>query len=187
MTEKELIQRCLNQERGAQRLLYDRYKAAMYTLAYRITGDFDEANSALQDTFLAVFRHLPQYRSEATLGAWIKAILVRKAYQNAQKHQGYILMEEIPVDTTAVDWGNDAIEGAHLEKAILSLPEGSRTVFVLTEIEGYTHREVAEMLNINEGTSKSQLSYAKKRLRDLLVKSEQPRDMGVEKPNSHKR
>ncbi|WP_428657163.1 RNA polymerase sigma factor [Runella sp.] len=172
MTEKELIQRCLSQDRGAQRLLYDRYKSAMYTLAYRITGDFDEANSALQDTFLSVFRNLSQYRGEATLGAWIKSILVRKAYRNAQLQQQYILMEEIPTDTTAVDWGNDAIEAAHLEKAILSLPEGTRTVFVLAEIEGYTHREIAEMLSVSEGTSKSQLFYAKKRLRVILKRSE---------------
>ncbi len=168
MTEKELIQRCLSDDRAAQRLLYDRYKSAMYTLAYRITGDFDEANSALQDTFLSVFRNLAQYRGEATLGAWIKSILVRKAYHNAQIKRQYILMDEIPTDTTTIDWGNDSIEAAHLEKAILNLPEGTRTVFVLTEIEGYTHREVAEMLGVSEGTSKSQLFYAKKRLREML-------------------
>ncbi|WP_273215977.1 RNA polymerase sigma factor [Runella zeae] len=59
MTEKELIERCLRYDRIAQRMLYDRYKTAMYTLAYRITGDFDESNSVLQDTFLAVFKNLP--------------------------------------------------------------------------------------------------------------------------------
>jgi RNA polymerase sigma factor (sigma-70 family) len=173
MTEQELIQRCLSHDRAAQRLLYDRYKSAMYTLAYRITGDFDEANSTLQDTFLSVFRNLAQYRGDATLGAWIKSILVRKAAHNARLKQHYMLMDELPTDTTSIDWGNDAIEAAHLEKAILSLPEGARTVFVLTEIEGYTHREAAEMLGVSEGTSKSQLSYAKMRLRELLVRRQE--------------
>lgn len=168
MTEKELIERCLRHDRIAQRMLYDRYKTAMYTLAYRITGDFDESNSALQDTFLAVFKNLPQYREEATLGAWIKAILVRKAYQVTKKQAHYTLMEELPTETIAVDWGNDAISAEHLEKAILSLPDGTRTVFVLAEIEGYTHREIAETLGVSEGTSKSQLFYAKKRLREIL-------------------
>ena len=172
MTEKELIQDCIRQDRTAQRLLYDRYKTAMYTLAYRITGDFDAANTALQDTFLAVFKNLSQYRGDATLGAWIKAILVRKAYQNANIKPHYTLLEEIPSDTIVIDWGNDAMDAAHLEKAILNLPEGTRTVFVLTEIEGYTHREVAEILGVSEGTSKSQLSYAKKRLRDILTKKQ---------------
>ena len=77
-------------------------------------------------------------------------------------------METLPTDTSSVDWGNDAIDAAHLEKAILSLPEGARAVFVLIEVEGYTHREVAELLGVSEGTSKSQLNYAKKRLRELL-------------------
>lgn len=168
MTENELIQRCLQHDRSAQRLLYDRYKTAMYTLAYRMTGDFDQANSVLQDTFLAVFQNLSQYRSEATLGAWIKAILVRKAHRSSQQTPAYLLMEMLPSDTSSVDWGNDAIDAAHLEKAILSLPEGARAVFVLIEVEGYTHREVAELLGVSEGTSKSQLNYAKKRLRELL-------------------
>jgi RNA polymerase sigma-70 factor (ECF subfamily) len=173
MTEQELIQRCLNHDRTAQRLLYDRYKSAMYTLAYRITGDFDEANTALQDTFLSVFRNLAQYRGESTIGAWIKSILVRKAYQNAQKQLHYVLMEELPTETNPVDWGNDAIDAAHLEKAILSLPEGARAVFVLIETEGFAHREVAELLGISEGTSKSQLSYAKKRLREMLTRRQE--------------
>ncbi len=173
MTEQELIQRCLNHDRVAQRLLYDRYKSAMYTLAYRITGDFDEANTALQDTFLSVFRNLAQYRGESTIGAWIKSILVRKAYQNAQKQPHYVLVEQLPTDTTPVDWGNDAIDAAHLEKAILSLPEGARAVFVLIETEGFAHREVAELLGISEGTSKSQLNYAKKRLREILVRRQE--------------
>ena len=168
MTENELIQRCLQHDRSAQRLLYDRYKTAMYTLAYRMTGDFDQANSVLQDTFLAVFQNLSQYRSEATLGAWIKAILVRKAHRSSQQTPAYLLLESLPTDTSSVDWGNNAIDAAHLEKAILSLPEGARAVFVLIEVEGYAHREVAELLGVSEGTSKSQLNYAKKRLRELL-------------------
>jgi RNA polymerase sigma factor (sigma-70 family) len=170
MTEQELIQDCIRQDRTAQRLLYDRYKTAMYTLAYRITGDFDAANTALQDTFLSVFRNLAQFRGEATLGAWIKTILIRKAYQNINTQPHYTLMEEIPNDTIVIDWGNDATNAAHLESIILSLPEGTRTVFVLAEIEGYTHREVAEILGVSEGTSKSQLNYAKKRLREILKK-----------------
>jgi RNA polymerase sigma factor (sigma-70 family) len=168
MTEAQLIEGCLRQERTAQRLLYDRYKAAMYTLAYRITGDFDEANTALQDTFVTVFRQLGQYRGEATLGAWVKAILVRKAYTQASKVKPLVPVEHLPEEAEPVDWYNDTIDSEYLEKAIVSLPEGARAVFVLIEVEGYAHREVAEMLHISEGTSKSQLNYAKKRLREML-------------------
>lgn len=171
MTETQLIESCLRQERTAQRLLYDRYKTAMYTLAYRITGDFDEANTVLQDTFISVFRQLNQFRSEATLGAWIKAILIRKAYQQVRKVKPFVLIENLPDDTITIDWSNEQIDTNHLEKAILDLPQGARTVFVLAEVEGYTHQEIADILHISEGTSKSQLNYAKKRLRQMLIES----------------
>lgn len=166
MTEAELIKACLENNRFAQRTLYDRYKRAMYTLAYRLTNDFDEANDVLQDAFLDVFRKLENYRGEATLGAWIRAIVVRKAYRKLEKPKMWQIIEEIPEDTS-VDWG-DAINAEYLEKAIQALPEGFRTVFVLIEVEGYSHKEVAEILSIAEGTSKSQLFYAKKRLREML-------------------
>lgn len=166
MTEAELIKACLENNRFAQRTLYDRYKRAMYTLAYRLTSDFDEANDVLQDAFLDVFRKLENYRGEATLGAWIRAIVVRKAYRKLEKPKMWQLIEEIP-EETSVDWG-DAINAEYLEKAIQTLPEGFRTVFILIEVEGYTHKEVAEILSIAEGTSKSQLFYAKKRLREML-------------------
>ena len=167
MTEAELISACIQNNRLAQRTLYDRYKRAMFTLAYRLTSDFDEANDVLQDAFLDVFRKLETYRGDATLGAWIRAIVVRKAYRKLKKTRFWELVEEIP-DDSLVDWGN-AIDAEYLEKAIQSLPEGFRTVFVLVEVEGYTHRETAEMLGIAEGTSKSQLFYAKKRLREILT------------------
>ena len=135
-SEAELITGCLLHDRIAQRQLYDRYKKAMYTLAYRVTGDFDDANDVLQDAFIEVFKHLPQFRGDATLGSWIKKIVIRKAmrqkkvvaFQNLEEGSGEI-----------VDWGESAINSAHLETAILALADGFRTVFVLAEVEGYTH------------------------------------------------
>lgn len=164
-SEADLITGCLLNDRIAQRLLYDRYKKAMYTLAYRITGDFDDANDVLQDAFMEVFKHLNQFRGEATLGAWIKQIIVRKStkkkrlvvWQNVEDYTG-----------ESIDWGDSEINVAHLETAVLSLPDGFRTIFVLAEVEGYTHREIAVMLNISEGTSKSQLFHAKRKLRAML-------------------
>ena len=165
-SETELITGCLLHDRVAQRLLYDRYKKAMYTLAYRITGDFDDANDVLQDAFLEVFRHLDQFRGDSTLGAWIKTIVIRKStkkkkivsWQNMEEEMGEV-----------INWGEDEINVAHLETAILSLADGFRTIFVLAEVEGYTHREIAVMLNISEGTSKSQLFHAKRKLRNMLT------------------
>lgn len=166
-TEAELISGCLLHDRVAQRVLYDRYKKSMYTLAYRITGDFDDANDVLQDAFLDVFRHLDQFRSEATLGAWIKKIVVRKS----TKKKRIVIWQNTDIATEEIiNWGEDDINVAHLEAAILMLPDGFRTIFILAEIEGYTHKEIAVMLEISEGTSKSQLFHAKRKLRSILSK-----------------
>jgi RNA polymerase sigma factor (sigma-70 family) len=164
MTENELIDACILNNRFAQRTLYDRYKRAMYTLAYRLTGDFDEANDVLQDAFLDVFKNLSSFRKDASLGAWIKTIVARKAYKQFKK-VSFIDYSENIIETETWD---ETLNSEYLEKAILSLPEGFRTVFVMIEIEGFTHREVAELLSISEGTSKSQLFHAKKRLREML-------------------
>ncbi len=167
MTETELVQSCLKNDRVAQKDLYDKYKKAMYTLAYRITGDFESANDVLQDAFVKVFKGLPSFRGESTLGAWIKTIVIRTAYSYLRKDK--IFFEDIENVNLKnhLDWGH-YLDAEYLEKAILSLPEGYRTVFVLIEVEGYGHKDVAEMLGISEGTSKSQLFYSKKRLREML-------------------
>lgn len=168
MTEAELIKSCLANNRLAQKQLYDRYKRAMYTVAYRIMGEKELANDVLQEAFVKVFRGLAKFRQESTLGAWIKTIVVRTALSKIKKEKNF---EELTEQHTEgmIDWG-DFLQVEYLEKAIQSLPEGYRAVFVLIEVEGYAHKEVAKLLNISIGTSKSQLFYAKKRLRKILGK-----------------
>ena len=168
MTETELIQACLREDRLAQKALYEKYNQAMYTLAYRITGDFELANDVLQEGFIKVFQHLVNFRKESTLGAWIKTIVLRTALSKVKRQQNFAPEDAIPADY-AVDWG-DFIEAEYLEQAINNLPPGYRTVFILIEVEGYSHQEVADLLGISTGTSKSQLFYAKKRLREALSK-----------------
>ena len=168
ISEIELIEGCTRGDRLAQKQLYHRYKDAMYTLAYRITGDFDLAAEALQDGFLRVFRKIHTFRRESSLGAWIKTIVVRTALK---KIKSKLVFEELTPHTITsyIDWGH-SLDADYLEKAIMALSEGYRTVFTLIEIEGYTHKEVAAMLRITEGTSKSQLFYAKKKLREKLAR-----------------
>jgi RNA polymerase sigma-70 factor (ECF subfamily) len=171
LTESELVQSCLKNDRLAQRNLYDKYKKAMYTLAYRVCGDFEMANDVLQDSFVKVFRGLNGFRGDSTLGAWIKTIVVRTAYSRMRKTQPYFESIDNVALPGQVDWGH-YLDAEYLEKAILSLPSGYRTVFILVEIEGYAHKDVAELLGVTEGTSKSQLFYAKKRLREILQQPE---------------
>ncbi|WP_077923012.1 RNA polymerase sigma factor [Spirosoma sp. 209] len=170
LSERTLVDRCLSDDqpvrRTAQRLLYDRYKRAMFSTAYRIINDYDHANDALQDAFVEVFRNLDQFAFRSALGAWIKVIVVRQAVRKQRLENRFETLNEITHDQPAVL--PDGLTGAELDAAIRTLPDGARTVFLLAEVEGYTHREIADMLGISEGTSKSQVSYAKKLLRQRL-------------------
>lgn len=169
MTEDELIAGCLANDRLAQKELYGRYSRAMYTLAYRITSDFGLADDVLQEAFLKVFRALPNFRRESTLGAWIKTIVLRTALSKAKRRPPFEPLGQ-QADEGSLDWGHH-IDADYLERAIRELPEGYRMVFVLIEIEGYSHKEVADLMSISVGTSKSQLFHAKKRLRAAIEKA----------------
>lgn len=167
MTEHQLIEDCLRGERLAQKALYEKYCKAMYTVAYRITNDFEQANDVLQEAFIKVFQNLAKFRKESTLGAWIKTIVVRTALSKLRKKNFTEPLDQADIDER-VDWG-DYLEAEYLEKAIKSLPDGYRAVFLLVEVEGFSHKEVAELLGITVGTSKSQLFYAKKNLRKTIT------------------
>jgi RNA polymerase sigma-70 factor (ECF subfamily) len=147
-------------------MLYDRYCDAMFTIAYRIINDYDTANDALQEAFIQVFSDIQQFRGNATIGSWIKTITIRTAIRKIKKENTFVDVNHYSNNVT-ITWP-DEMNGEDLEKAILALPEGCRTVFLMVEVEGYKHREVAEILNISEGTSKSQLNYAKKQLKSFL-------------------
>jgi RNA polymerase sigma factor (sigma-70 family) len=171
MTEQILITKCSQGNRGAQFELYKRYNKAMYTAAYRITGNFEDAGEVLQDAFLQVFRHIGGFEQRSTLGTWIKTIVVRSAIAHLRRRRLVFLELDQQQSDTTVDWGMHGLETDYLERAIMALPEGARSVFVMAEIEGFSHREIATMLEITEGTSKSQLHYAKLKLRESLKKN----------------
>ena len=166
--ERDLVKGCTHNDRIAQRDLYYKYCDAMFTIAYRIVNNRDDAHDALQDSFIQVFRDIEQYRFDSTLGAWIKTIVVRTSLRLLSKNRNLTFadMEETQSDEMVLI--PDTLNSEYLEKVILSLPDGYRTVFLLTEVEGYTHEEAAKILGITAGTSKSQLHHAKKMLKNRL-------------------
>lgn len=164
--EQTLLDRCLEGERAAQKMLYDKYSGAMYTTAVRILNDPELANDVLQDTFIDVFRDLNSFKGKSTLGAWIKTILMRHAFRKKKFESRYEEFEETEDDRTVEMM--DQFTGAYLETIISELPDGYRAVFLLVEVEGYSHKEVAQMMNISVGTSRSQLHHAKIQLRKKL-------------------
>ncbi|MEM6800692.1 MAG: RNA polymerase sigma factor [Bacteroidota bacterium] len=165
--EKILLEGCLREDPIAQKQLYDRYKDAMFTLAYRICNDFEVAQDALQEGFVGVFRGIKNFRKESSMGAWIKTIIIRTAYKKSKKEKFMQPLDD-EIGDSLIDWGGQSLDIEYLEKAIQALPSGYRSVFVLIEVEGYAHKEVADILGISVGTSKSQLFYAKRQLRKQL-------------------
>lgn len=166
--EQRLLTACLIQDRQAQYQLYQRYKTAMFSTALRMLGHNRElAQDALQEAFVEVFQHLIDFRQQSTLGAWIKTIVVRRALLTLRREQRMEVYDQDRHPEPLVAW-HDNLTGEALDKAIGELPAGYRAVFCLIEVEGYAHREVAELLDITEGTSKSQLYHAKRLLQRKL-------------------
>jgi RNA polymerase sigma factor (sigma-70 family) len=168
--EVELVQRCMDHERHAQRLLYEKYKDAMYTILYRMLDDEDDAADALQDAFVEVFRSLERYKRLSSLGAWIKVIVIRAGLaQQRTRKIGFDPIEDQHPEDHPLAW-DEHMTGEYLEAAIRQLAPGYRNVFLLIEVEGYSHKEAAAILQITEGTSKSQLFNAKRILQQKLKK-----------------
>ncbi len=164
--ESILVDRCLAEDREAQKLLYEKYKHVFYTIALRITGNPEDSKDALQDGFVNIFQSMANYGGKSSLYYWMKTIIVRASVQKIEKD---ILWRQIKdyEQSFLFTWDDD-LTGEVLEQAIATLEKGYRTVFLLIEVEGYKHKEVAQLLNISEGTSKSQLYHAKKHLQKIL-------------------
>jgi RNA polymerase sigma factor (sigma-70 family) len=163
--DKRLVKRCLQNDRLAQKELFDKYYKAMFNTALRIVGDKETTYDVLQETFIHAFNNLQQFQFRSTLGAWIKKILIREAIRK-KKGFNHGSGEDGTYEEPVI-WPDD-LSGDYLQKAIMELPDGFRMVFTLVEIEGYSHKEVAKMMHISEGTSKSQLYHAKKSLQKKL-------------------
>ena len=165
--DKQLVKGCLNKDRLMQRALFEQYKLSLYSVAYRLLSNHEVANDVIQDAFIDIFGSLHNFKYKSTLYTWMRTIVVRTSITRIkEKSRLYIVSEPIP-ETSINDNFNFTAE--HLEHAILSLPENARAVFLLIEVEGYKHKEVAEIMKITVGTSKSQLNYAKKILRRNLT------------------
>lgn len=170
LSEQELIKGCVKGDRAAQKALYERYCRKMMVVCQRYAKSTQEAEDALQEGFLKVFASLKSFRGDARLDTWITRIMINTAL-NAQRQKLYLLPM---VDITEVHLPEDeeislaAFNLSELIAMIQSLPDGCRLVFNLFAIEGYNHKEIAGMLGISEGTSKSQYSRAKSLLKVKL-------------------
>lgn len=173
--ERRLVEACKRGQRLAQRELYDRYAKAMLNTAHRILNDREEARDVLQESFLKVFQRMGQYRSEASLGAWIKRIVVNTAL-NQLKKRGPLLNSDLEVvqeEPVANEQGEQQLHLKLAMDALAALPDGYRTVVTLYLLEGYDHSEISEILGIGLSTSLSQYARGKKKLRTIIQKMQE--------------
>ena len=170
---EDLILRCKAGDREAHYRLYRLYAKAMYNVSYRITGNEEDAEDALQESFISAFRNLDSYRGDAAFGAWLKRIVVNKAINVLKRKKHELLPDDENWDVPEADAeSSDYKEGLTVDRvksAIEQLPDGYRSVLTLYLIEGYDHEEIGEILGISESTSKSQLNRAKNKLKEILT------------------
>jgi len=171
LTEKELIEGCIREDKSCQKALFLQYAGKMLTVCRRYARHHLEAEDLLQDAFIKVFDKIDQYKFTGSFEGWIRRIVINTALKNVQKSS--FQRERIGME----DYEEGSLEPSvfarlHEEEIlaiIATLPEGYKVVFNLYVIEGYSHREIAKMLNIEESTSRSQLVKARKMLQTKII------------------
>ncbi len=172
MTEEyDLIHGCIRQDARCQRMLFDRYAGKMMSVCLRYANDNMEAEDMIQDAFIKVFQYIGQFKFEGAFEGWIRRIVVNTAIRHLEKKK--LHFKDID-DNSQNAPSIDAQAYSHLGeddlmKLINQLPDGYRLVFNLNAIEGYSHEEIAVMLNIQPGTSRSQLVKARKMLQYQIL------------------
>jgi RNA polymerase sigma-70 factor, ECF subfamily len=170
--EQELIGRVLAGDPSAERALYDAHVDRVFRLVYRMAGDLDRAQDYTQETFIKAFEKLGEFRGEAALSTWLGSIAISITLNGLRKvkrawNREINLDDSPPVGRLDHQAEPDLKE--RLTQAIDDLPEGYRAVFVMHDVEGYTHQEIAASLGVHPGTSKAQLFRARARLRESLA------------------
>jgi RNA polymerase sigma-70 factor, ECF subfamily len=177
--DRRLASRCRAGERDACEELYRRHAPRVLGLARRMVGSAEDAEDAVQDVFLAVFRKLESYRGESSLSTWLYRLAMNVCLDRLRSrgHRERKVTDEFDADdashVAAPTPGGRLSPGAaiDLERAIAALPEAARAAFLLHDVEGFDHREVGSILGIAEGTSKSQVHKARLRIRTYLHQS----------------
>ena len=181
--DKLVVEACIREERVAQRQLYEQFAGKLYAVSLRYMKSRDEAQDVLQDAFIKIYKNLHSFRFDCPLEAWLKRIVINTALKAIQKRGQMPTMDIVDyqgdLDENPGNMGLENLKMDTLLGLINELPDGCRAVFNLYAIEGYKHHEIAELLNINEGTSKSQFSRA----RTLLIEKIEKENIRLAKAN----
>jgi len=173
MTEELMLAGCLKNNAAAQEALYSRFSPRMLGVCYRFAKNREDAEDMLQEGFIKVFTQMHQYRNEGALEGWIRRIIVHTCINNLKKNKKFADSLDI-IHAHSVHVNEEIIPSIMQAKQVVEcirlLPLGYRTVLNLYAIEGFPHKEIAGMLDIEESTSRSQYTRAKAMLEEILVK-----------------
>lgn len=173
MDYHQLVKDCLKLKPEAQRMLYEHFAPAMLGVCFRYTKSINDAEEVLQEAFVKVFMRLNQFKKEGELGAWIRKIVVNTALNFLKTNQKYrydLSFDEMPLHLVSLENPAVNLEAKELSELIRQLPTGFQTIFNLHAVEGYKHTEIASILGISEGTSRSQYARARALLIEWIEK-----------------
>jgi RNA polymerase sigma factor (sigma-70 family) len=170
ITESDLLVGCMQGDRRMQEELYRRFSPRMYAVCLRYAGKAEEAEDILQEGFIKVFKKMDSFRGDGSFEGWMRRIFVNTAIEHFRRKRYLMPVTEKEENSIEGKYTSalDDLGAKDILALIQDLSPGYRTVFNMYVVEGYTHREIAEMLGISEGTSKSQLSRAKVILQDMV-------------------
>ncbi|WP_347373748.1 sigma-70 family RNA polymerase sigma factor [Aequorivita sp. Q41] len=169
MILNELIIQCKKQDAKAQGELYNRYNGVLFAICLRYSPNYTEAEDNLQDAFITIFKKIEQYKGKGSFEGWIKRITVNTVLQKYRKQRTFEIVDESQIeDEVEVEIESEEIPLDFLLKIVQELPDRYRLVFSMYVMDGYQHKEIAEMLGISDGTSKSNLARARVILKNKI-------------------
>ncbi len=161
MTLEELIIKCKKQDATAQEALYRKYSNTLFSICLKYSPNYAEAQDNLQDSFITIFKRIEQFKGKGSFEGWIKRITVNTALQKYRKQRVFDITNEEKIEDEDVVVEDTSVPLDFLLKIIQELPARYRLVFTMYVLDDYSHKEVAEMLGISDGTSKSNLARAR--------------------------
>lgn len=178
MEEKALVKKCVKGDPKAQRMLFDKFAPKMLGVCIRYTKNVEQAQDVLQDGFVKVFTKLDHFKGGGSLEGWIRRIMVNTALDEIRKNlkfQNNVDVDEVGYKVDDNAYIIEGLQEEYLLGLINEMPEGYKMVFNMFAIEGYSHKEIADTLEISENTSKSQYSRARAYLKAKLE------ELGIER------
>jgi RNA polymerase sigma-70 factor (ECF subfamily) len=171
LSDEDLIRGCRENNRMSQEMLYRRYARSMYNLCLLYESDRDNAKDILQESFIKIFRNIGRFDRKCSLKSWLKKIITNTSIDHYRKNHSeaqFIAIEDIVHPCSDEESVASILNTKDIISQVNRLPLGARMIFQLHAIEGYSHKEIAELLHISEGTSKSQISRAKQLLQQWI-------------------